>query len=130
MKTKFTNVAVFDDYVFGLSDGIMECIDWKQGKSLWKSRKGRYHQGQLLGLADSILVQAEEGYVALMEPSPSGFNELSRLDALDGKTWNNLSFAPPFLLVRNATDAACFELTMASNVIDRESAGGETATEE
>ena len=27
MKTKFTNVAIQDGYVYGLSDGILECVD-------------------------------------------------------------------------------------------------------
>ncbi len=110
LKTKFTNVAIFGDHAYGLSDGILECIDWKAGKSLWKSRKGRYRQGQILGLRDTILVQAERGYVALVRASPQGFDELARFDAIEGQTWNNLCFAPPHLLVRNATEAACFVL--------------------
>ncbi len=112
LKTKFTNVTIFGKHAFGLCDGILQCVDWEAGKSLWKSRKGRYRQGQILGLSNVILVQAEAGYVALVEPSPKGFREIARLEALQGQTWNNACYAPPYLIVRNATEAACYEVPM------------------
>ena len=45
------------DYVYGLCDGIFECVDLKTGKSMW--RKGRYGHGQIVGAGDVILVQTE-----------------------------------------------------------------------
>ena len=46
MKTKFSNVTVQNGYVYGLSDGILECIEVATGLSPWK--EGRYGHGQLL----------------------------------------------------------------------------------
>ena len=110
LKTKFTNVTVFDAYVYGLSDSILECVEWRTGRRRWKVRKARYGQGQILGLGDVILVQAERGYVAVVRATPERYEELARFPALDGQTWNNLCFAPPYLLVRNSMEAACYEL--------------------
>ena len=46
MRTKFTNVAIHKGYVYGLSDGILECVALESGKRMWK--KGACGQGQVL----------------------------------------------------------------------------------
>jgi outer membrane protein assembly factor BamB len=109
LKTKFTNVVIHDGYVYGLSDGILECVDLSRGKREWK--RGRYGHGQLLGVDDLLLVQAESGDVVLVAARPDRFVELGRFPALDGKTWNNLCLYGRLLLVRNAEQAACYELS-------------------
>ncbi len=108
MKTKFTNAVVHENSVYGLSDGILECLELETGKRRWKH--GRYGQGQILGVGSLILVQAESGDVVLVEANPESHVELGRFAALDGKTWNNLCLYGRYLLVRNGEEAACFEL--------------------
>lgn len=108
LRTKFCNVVVCGEYVYGLSDGILECVELASGRRVWKG--GRYGQGQILGVDDLLVVQAESGEVALVEAAPDGYRELSRLAALEGTTWNNPSLYGRFLLVRNAQQAACYEL--------------------
>jgi outer membrane protein assembly factor BamB len=108
LKTKFTTVVVYQQHAYGLSDGIMECVHLATGKREWK--KGRYGQGQILGVDNVILVQAESGDVAMIAATPAGFNELGRFNALEGITWNNLCLTGKRLLVRNSEMAACFEL--------------------
>ncbi len=108
LKTKFTNVVVHDGYLYGLSDGILECVDAADGSRQWK--RGRYYHGQLLGVGNLLLVQQESGSIALVEASPAGWNELSQYPAMDGKTWNNPCLHGSYLLVRNADEACCYEL--------------------
>ncbi len=108
MKTKFTNAAILGDYAYALSDSILECIDWRTGESQWK--RGRYGQGQLLAVGDVLLIQCESGEVALVEASPEKYSELTRFQAIEGITWNNPCVYGKLLLVRNAVEAACYEL--------------------
>ena len=109
LKPKFANVVARDGYVYGLDDGkALVCLDLKDGERRW--RGGRYGHGQILLVNDVLLVQAESGEVALVEASPERFNELTRFAALDGQTWNTPVVAGRLLLVRNATEAACYEL--------------------
>lgn len=115
LHTKFCNVVLHGEHIYGLSDGILECVELASGRRVWTSgrrvwKEGGYGQGQVLGVEDLLLVQAESGEVALVEATPSGHLELGRFTALDGKTWNNPSLYGRYLLVRNAEQAACYEL--------------------
>ncbi|MFM8633942.1 MAG: PQQ-binding-like beta-propeller repeat protein [Planctomycetia bacterium] len=108
LKTKFTNVAVHDGHVYGLSDGILECVRLADGRRAWK--EGRYGQGQVLRIGGFLLVQAESGEVVLVEASSAKHEVVARLAAINGQTWNNPCIAGRMLLVRNAEEAACYEL--------------------
>jgi outer membrane protein assembly factor BamB len=111
LKTKFTNVAIHGNYVYGLSDGILECVDLTDGLSKWK--QGRYGHGQLLLVNDLLLVLSEKGEVLLVEATPeSPNNVLGRFQAIDGLTWNNFALSGPYLLIRNADEATCYKLPL------------------
>ncbi len=110
LKTKFTNVVIHDGHAYGLSDGILECVRVADGKRMWKG--GRYGQGQVLRVRDLLLVQAETGEVVALDCTPEKRLERGRLAALTGQTWNNPCLTGNRLLVRNAEEAACFELPL------------------
>jgi outer membrane protein assembly factor BamB len=110
LETKFTNLFVRDEHAFGLSNGILECVDLATGKKRWK--QGRYGHGQILGVGDLVLVQAETGEIALALANPDDFVELGRIDALASMTWNNLCLFGNKLLVRNDREAICFQLAL------------------
>jgi outer membrane protein assembly factor BamB len=113
LRTKLTNVVLHGGFAYGLSDGILECADLERGRRVWKG--GRYGHGQILGSGDLLLVQTEEGQVILREASPEARPgtpgaDLGRIDALDGKAWNNMALAGDVLLVRNGREASAWRL--------------------
>jgi len=56
-------------------------------------------------------VMSESGEIVFVEATPERANHvLNRFQALDGKSWNTLAISGRYLLVRNATEAACYEL--------------------
>jgi outer membrane protein assembly factor BamB len=113
MKTKFNNVVIRDGFIYGLDDVLMECIEMETGRIAWKARRRpSFGHGQLLLIGDVILVLSESGELVLVEASPERFRELAHIQALnpDDVTWNTPAFAPPFLLIRNANEAACYRL--------------------
>jgi hypothetical protein len=63
-----------------------------------------------------LLVQAESGEVVLVDASPEKHVVRGRLAAIDGQTWNNLCLSGDRLVVRNAEEAACYELPVVSKV--------------
>jgi len=111
LRTKFTNVAVFEGHVYGLSDGILECVALETGERVWK--RGRYHHGQILRVRDLLLVLSEDGELVLVDTDPAGDGRvLGRFQALEGKTWNTLALRRDVLLVRNAEEAAAYRLPL------------------
>lgn len=109
LKPKFMNVVIRDGHVYGLDDGkALVCIDLKSGKRRWIGN--RYGHGQILLVDDVIVVQAESGALAAVAASPERFHEFGNFAALEGQTWNNPVVAGRYLLVRNASEAACYEL--------------------
>jgi outer membrane protein assembly factor BamB len=111
MKTKFTTAVAHDGYVYGLDDGIMQCIEIKSGRQMWKG--GHYEHGQILLAGNTIFVQTEPGPVVLLDTDPKQLTELGSIPALSGKTWNAPTLAGKYLLVRNDHEAACYEVSLA-----------------
>ena len=57
-----------------------------------------------------LLVLSEKGNVMLIKADPAGYKVVSQFKALSGKTWNHPVIANGKLFVRNAQEAACYEL--------------------
>ncbi len=117
LKSKMSNFVVRGDFIYGLDSGILTCIDLASGQRQWK--RGRYGHGQMLLVGDQILVQCEDGSVALVHADPEAFTELGTFDALDGKTWNHLALGGRqgnILVVRNDHQAAAYRLPLVDGV--------------
>jgi outer membrane protein assembly factor BamB len=111
LLTKQNNVIVKDGFVYGLSDGVLQCVDLENGKRSWAGAD--FGHGQLLRVGDLLLVVTESGEVALVDLNPDEFKEFSTFQAIDGKTWNNPALSGNRLLVRNGEETACYELPLA-----------------
>ena len=99
------------DHVYGLSDGMLECVELSTGERVWKN--GRYGHGQILLVGELLLVLSEEGEVYLIDPSPAEANDvLGHIEAVSGKTWNNPALYGDLLVVRNASEAAVYRLSV------------------
>ncbi len=110
LKTKFTSPVVYENHAYGLSDGILECIDVSTGKRKWK--KGRYRQGQLLLVDNVLLITSESGAVVLVAADPSDHHELASLPVIGDVSWNTPALSGNRLLIRNAEEAACLHLPL------------------
>ena len=108
MKSEFSNLVAHNGFLYGLDDGILACVDIATGERKWKD--GHYGHGQVMLANDLLLVQTEQGPIALVTTDPSGYREVARLNALSAKTWNTPALAGEFLLVRNDQEAACYRL--------------------
>jgi outer membrane protein assembly factor BamB len=109
LKTKFNSPVYHNGHVYGLDEGILSCINAETGERKWKG--GRYGYGQVILANGHLIVTTENGEIALVKADPSGFNEVAKFAALEGKTWNVPALAGGKLLVRNETQMACFDLS-------------------
>ena len=108
LKAKFTNIIYYNDYLYGLDDGIFACINPADGTRQWK--RGRYGHGQTLLISDVLLVLTESGEVVLVDPNPNTHIEHARFAAVKGRAWNTPALAGDYLLVRSDQEAACYQL--------------------
>ena len=108
LKSKFAPIFVKNDYIYGLDDGILACVELKTGQRRWKD--GRFGHGQGLLVAGLILLTSERGEVILIEPNPEKLIELGRFQVFTSKTWNPPALAGEYLLIRNDREAACLKL--------------------
>lgn len=110
LKSKLSNFVVHEEHIYGLDNGLLTCLQLKDGVRAWK--RGRYGHGQLLLVGDRLLIQAESGEIVLVEANPSEHRELGRFPGLTSKTWNHPSLAGDLLIIRNDNEAAAFALPM------------------
>jgi outer membrane protein assembly factor BamB len=108
MKNKFNSSVLREGVVYGLDEGILAAMDAATGQRLWKG--GRYGYGQLLLAGSHLVVLTESGEVVLVKAEPAAHQEIARFEAVSGKTWNPPALAQGYLLVRNATEMACYRI--------------------
>jgi outer membrane protein assembly factor BamB len=113
LKPYFNDFVVHEGHAFGLDGSILACIDLADGQRKWKG--GRFGHGQIVLLADQdlLLVLSEEGELALVRASTDAFQELARVPAIEGKTWNHPVLVRDLVLVRNDEEMAAFRLPLA-----------------
>ena len=108
MKNQFTSSVYHDGYIYGLDEAILACVDAATGELKWKG--GRYGYGQVMLASGHLVVVTEGGDLALVRATPDRHVELARVPALDGRTWNHPAMADGYLLIRNASEMAAFDL--------------------
>jgi outer membrane protein assembly factor BamB len=110
LKPYYNDSVVHRGTMFGFDGNILAALDLATGARLWKG--GRYGNGQMLLLADQdlLLVVSERGELALVRATPERFEEIARMPALRGKTWNHPIVADGVIYLRNAEEAAAYRL--------------------
>jgi outer membrane protein assembly factor BamB len=112
MKNRQSSSVLHDGFIYGLDEGILACVDAATGELKWKG--GRYGHGQLLLAGGRLVVVTDQGELVLVAASPAGLEEVARVPAIVGETWNVPAFADGILLVRNTEEMAAFDLRPAT----------------
>ncbi|MFO1040464.1 MAG: PQQ-binding-like beta-propeller repeat protein [Planctomycetaceae bacterium] len=108
-RPKFNDFVVHQDHIYGLDDGRLTCVALETGKTVWQS--GRYGYGQFLLVSDTLLIISEEGVLFQVPAKPARPEDPISYPLLDGGiTWNHPALVRGKLFVRNANEAACFDL--------------------
>ena len=71
----FNDIVQHGDFVYGLDAGRVVCLEAATGKQRWKD--GSYGAGELLLVGDQLLVQAEDGHLAVVAASPDEWQEIA-----------------------------------------------------
>ena len=85
---------------------MLACLDADTGERKWKD--GRYGYGQLLLASGYLVILCGNGDLAFVKAIPDSHQEVLRIPGIEGKTWNHPALEHGKLLVRNASEMACF----------------------
>jgi len=110
MNPYFNDAVVVGKHYYGFDGDRFAGVDLENGKQVWKETS--YGHGQVLGLPDQglMIVQDVKGRVVLVRADAADLDELAKVPALAGKTWNHPVVAHGRLYVRNGQEMACFRL--------------------
>ncbi len=79
MENHHGGMVLLDGHVYGSSDpGILRCLDLATGDVKWENRS--VGKGAITCADGYLYVRSEQGPVALVEATPSGYNEAGRFD--------------------------------------------------
>lgn len=110
MKNHHGGVILYQDHLYGFSDSILTCLEWKTGAVKWRDRsvgKG------CLTLAGGKLFLLGEGHMAgLAEASPDGYKELGRFAIQDFgyPSWAHPVVCGGKLYIRNQSQLDCYQV--------------------
>ncbi|QDU87481.1 outer membrane biogenesis protein BamB [Pirellulimonas nuda] len=115
MQNHHGGIVVVDGALYGANGGngggMMACIDFQTGKTLWRDRKGP--KGSLLYADGRIYLRSEEGPIVLLEPSTAGLIEHSRFeqpDRTDAPAWAHPVVANGKLYIRDQGLLLCYDV--------------------
>jgi enterochelin esterase-like enzyme/outer membrane protein assembly factor BamB len=100
--------VLFGDHLYGFSGSVLTCVDVADGEIAWRSRDLR-GQG-LAAVGDAIAVLSADGDLVLVEPSPEGYRERTRVSALEAGSYAVPTFSDGVFLVRNLQQIAAIKV--------------------
>jgi len=100
-----------DGYMYGMfsakkwGDGPLKCVDIRTGEVKWE--ENGFGQGHVSVAGGKLLALTDYGELAVVDPDPGGYKELTRAMVLEGKCWSTPVFANDRLYLRSTTHGRC-----------------------
>jgi len=111
MKNQFSTSVLVRGHLYGFAGSIFMCIEASTGERAWRSRG--FGHGSLLAADGRLIVLSDDGSLALVEPTPAEYREISRVQLFDSRTWTMPSLADGKLYVRDQRELLALDLRAA-----------------
>ena len=109
MKNQFSSSVLSGNYLYGFDMTILKCIEADTGKERWKKRG--FGKGSLILADDHLIILSDAGKLALVEASPSHYEEKASAKVLSGRCWTVPTLAGGKLYLRSHKEIVCLDLT-------------------
>jgi outer membrane protein assembly factor BamB len=88
--------------------GAFKCIDIQTGKVMWQ--KPGFGHGQVIMAGNRLVATTDAGELTVIDPTPSEYREVAKLEVLDGKVWASPAISDGQLFLRSTTKGVCLQL--------------------
>ena len=110
MKTHMNSCVLWQGYLYGFDESTLTCMEFATGAVKWQ-QKG-LGKGALTLADGKLIIQAEDGALAIAEASPEAYKELSRTPAVAKRSWVIPVLANGRIYTRNNNgEVACFDVS-------------------
>ena len=105
---------IFDNGVlYANSMGFLECIQWSDGKILWRSRDGELKEGgSFVRDGDKLIAMSQDGTLNLIKATPQAHEVISQIHLFDfGTTWATPLIYHGKLYVMGKDQLVCLDIS-------------------
>jgi len=110
MKNHHGGVILYNGYLYGFSDSILNCLDFATGKLMWRDRS--VGKGSVTFADGNLYIQGENNLVGLAEATPEGYREHGRFPIVDKglPSWAHPVISDGRLYVRNQDTLVAYDI--------------------
>lgn len=111
MQNHHGGMVLLDGYLYGFSNAILTCLEFKTGKKMWSDRS--VGKGCLVYADGHLYCLSEDGVVGLVEANPREYREVSRFKITRGRwpTWSHPVISHGRLFIRNQDTISCYDVS-------------------
>ena len=110
MMNHYSSSILIDGYLYGFSGRILTAMHLETGEVAWKNRS--VGKGQVIQADGRLYILSDDGVVALVDPDPAEYREVSRFELGSGDypTWTLPAISSGVLYLRDQSRLFAFDI--------------------
>ena len=111
LMNHWSTPVVHDGHLYGMYEfkkygkAPLQCVELATGKIKWSTRG--FGPGNCILVGDKLVALSDAGEVVLVSATPEKYEELGRMQAIDGKCWSTPAYSDGRIYIRSTKEAAC-----------------------
>lgn len=115
LASKYPQVILDRDALYGNSEGILKCIHWPDGKELWQVKEAAERLGpggSLVRFGDYLITLSERGKLTLAKATPEAYKKISQVKEITpGKNiWSTPTISNGRLFIKGVDELICLSI--------------------
>ena len=108
MRNHFNTSVLVDGNLYGFDNGTLRCFNADTGERCWAKRG--FGKGSVVAADGLLFVLSDAGLLALVRASEGGYEELGRLQVMQGRSWTAPSIAHGRIYLRDFDEIVSLDI--------------------
>ncbi|HEX4954965.1 MAG TPA: PQQ-binding-like beta-propeller repeat protein [Thermoanaerobaculia bacterium] len=108
MRNQYNTSVVVGETLYGFDNATLKAISLATGEQVWAFRG--FGKGSLIAADGMLYVLSDLGVLALVKADPAAYQEIARVQVLEGRTWTSPSIAGSRVFLRDHDEIVCVEV--------------------